>query len=104
MDLNLKFELYIAIENALNLCTSGFKNEPDEPAYIAALVTQLPSHLEAIFNHAFPTLNFKVGGCFLHQKPIVEFCEKRMLGYKKDPEIGDLLIVYKKNTRYRSHI
>lgn len=81
MEAYLRNKLQVEIVNALKQCIKGLIN-PDEPAYIAALVTQLPSHLEAIFNHAFPTLNFKVGGCFLHQKPIVEFCEKRSLGYK----------------------
>lgn len=95
MEAYLRNKLQVEIMDALKQCIKGLTN-PDEPAYIAALVNQLPSHLEAILNHTFPTLNFKVGGCFLHQKPIAEFCEKKSLGYKKDPEIGDLLIVYKK--------
>lgn len=82
MEAYLRNKLQVEIMNALKHCITGLTN-PDEPAYIAALVNQLPSHLEAILNHTFPTLNFKVGGCFLHQKPIAEFCEKKIVRIQK---------------------
>ena len=39
-------------------------------------------------------MNFQVGGCFIHQKPLAKFI-KAPYNNLKFPEIGDLLIVYK---------
>lgn len=65
-----------------------------EPDYIAALVTNLPEKLSDILNDVIPNSKFRVGGCFIHQKPLASFLDSS-LHKMKDPEIGDLLIVYK---------
>lgn len=93
MDLETKIELYKDIAKALQECIpSG--NNISEPAYIATLVTKIPQKLESIFNSRYSGMTFKVGGCFIHQKPIARFCDRGLS--KKDSEIGDLLLVYKR--------
>ena len=90
-----KRRAYIRISEALKECSKS-KNgtELDEPAYVAAIVKEFSCKFEGILRDEFPDENFRVGGCFIHQKPLAEFCD-RLLS-KKSPEIGDLLIVYKR--------
>lgn len=94
MNFKLKINLYKGIVGALIECISTLDASADEPTFIAALVTNLPKKLEAILRNLYPKNNFRVGGCFIHQKPLAEFCDRKLS--KKNPEIGDLLIVYKR--------
>lgn len=89
--LNQKIELYSKIEHAIYASVSRLK-DPHESDYIAALIRSLPGDLQNILNGYMPG-KFRVGGCFLHQKPFAKFCDPSIPG--KSPEIGDLLIVYK---------
>ena len=86
---NVWMDLYYAIEST----TNGLRSY-QEPDYIASLVTNLPNDLSSILRRHVPHMRFKVGGCFIHQKPIVRFTSPQYAKYKK-PELGDLLIVYK---------
>lgn len=93
MDWMSRKRICIHILRDLHECTSDI-DKPDEPAYIAAIVEKFPKMFENRLNKEFPHMNFRVGGCFLHQKPIAKFCDPSLP--KKGPEIGDLLIVYKR--------
>lgn len=92
MDLTTKHHLYFDIHKAVEASIHGLPST-QEPDYIAALITKLPHALRRILNHNVPTMRFKVGGCFIHQKPLAKFCAPDL--QMKSPEIGDLLIVYK---------
>lgn len=86
---SLYYEIHKAIEDSI----SGLSRF-EEPDYIAALVSNLPLKLKDVLNKAVPYINFKLGGCFIHQKPLAKFCDSTLFG-TKSPEIGDLLIIYK---------
>lgn len=86
-----KHQLYCDIHYAIETCITGLSSK-QEPDYIAALVTRLPSKLSNILGR-----QYNVGGCFIHQKPCAKFCNPALQHYKS-PEIGDLLIVYKENS------
>ena len=61
-----------------------------EPDYVAQLVTGLTVSISRALQRVSPNGFFKVGGAFIHQKPLAEFLD--ITGYKK-PELGDLLVV-----------
>lgn len=88
---NGKIRLYNEIEHAIYDSVSILK-APQEPDYIAALVRDFSLSLRDILESYIPG-RFRVGGCFIHQKPLARFCDPSIA--KKAPEIGDLLIVYK---------
>ncbi|WP_042372116.1 hypothetical protein [Bacteroides neonati] len=92
MNWETKRNLYMNIHHIIEQSISGLKSK-QEPDYIAALVTHLPVPLSSVLNKALPNLKFKVGGCFIHQKPLTTFCDPKLS--TKSPEIGDLLIIYK---------
>lgn len=78
------------INDAIEQSINGLQST-QEPDYIAALATKLPSKLAAILNGFTLQNTYKVGGCFIHQKPLAKFSSLN----GKNPELGDLLIVYK---------
>ena len=92
MDLTIERRLQTQIHQAIEDSIIGLSST-QEPDYIAALITNLPSRLSTILNTLIPSRNFKVGGCFIHQKPVAKFCDPHLS--RTNPEIGDLLIVYK---------
>lgn len=68
--------------------------KPQEPDYIAALTCNFPNALKKILTNNITNLDFRVCGCFIHQKPLAEFIDSKFSDMPS-PEIGDLLIVYK---------
>lgn len=93
MDFNTKRHIWHDIHYATEATTRGLYH-PQEPDYIASLVTKLPNDLIQILNSYIPNRQFNVGGCFIHQKPIVRFTSTQYAHHRM-PELGDLLIVYK---------
>ena len=75
--------------------TSANLHNRSEPSYIASLVLQLPSKLKATFRIFYPNATKGVSGCFIHQKPLAKFCDNSLP--TMNPEIGDLLIVFRLN-------
>ncbi len=91
---SLKSAITAAIASSMSSLYS-ISGVPHEPDYIAALTRYFPSLLKGILSSHIPKLNFSVCGCYIHQKPKVEFYDP---GYRKaEMELGDLLIVYKEN-------
>lgn len=101
MNINTRCLLYNHIFNAIESAVNNM-TQYQEPDYIASLTTKLPPLLSQIFNQHIPQISYRVRGCFVHQKPLVQFVDAKYSGFKK-PEIGDLLIVYEeiKNTSKR---
>ena len=93
MDIREKHILAHEIEDSIQ---DAIKNltQHQEPDYIAALTTGFVKSLQGILNKTIKGMNFQVGGCFIHQKPLAKFI-KAPYNKLKSPEIGDLLIVYK---------
>lgn len=67
---------------------SQLGNSPQEPDFIASLVLNFTPQLFTILKNVFPERKFSVTGVFCHQKPLVD------IGLTKDPELGDILLVY----------
>ena len=67
---------------------NGLGNNPQEPDFIASLSLNFSQDLFNILKAVFPKTKFSVTGVFCHQKPLAD------IGMSKDPEIGDLLLVY----------
>lgn len=63
-------------------------NTPQEPDFIASLTLIFTPKLFNGLKEVFPKTKFSVTGVFCHQKPLAD------IGLPKDPEIGDLLLVY----------
>lgn len=89
LDSEITTTLTDIINNMINRLGS-----PQEPDYIAALVCDFPKKLREILVRNIPNLEFRTCGCFIHQKPLVQFVDSKKYG-KTSPEIGDLLIIYK---------
>jgi len=62
---------------------------PEEPDYIAGLVLYFVPDFYQILKTLFKGYKFSVTGIYCHQKPIVD------IGETKDPELGDILFIYK---------
>ena len=63
-------------------------NKPQEPDFVASLTLKFTPDLFNILKAVFPKSKFSVTGVFCHQKPLAD------IGLTKDPEIGDILLVY----------
>lgn len=100
MNAKTTYNLYYDIHQAIETSIKGISST-QEPDYIATLCKNLPTELAKILNQYIPTLNFRVGGCFIHQKPLAQFCDPAL--HKNNPEIGDLLIVYKETSQTITH-
>lgn len=84
MDNQQKCILINSIKNLLDNIGAGAKGY-HEPDYIAKLVKEISGQLETELNKLKMGMSFKVGGCFIHQKPIVEFLFPRRVR----AEVGD---------------
>lgn len=90
---SIKNQLSTEIEKELTSIVSKLVN-PQEPDYIAALTCNFPNAFKKILTNNITNLDFRVCGCFIHQKPLAEFIDSKFSDMPS-PEIGDLLIVYK---------
>ena len=96
MDLYLKHSLCIDVADAIETSIQGLTSH-QEPDLVASLVTNLPQKLSVVLPQYISGVRFNIGGCFIHQKPIVEFCNQTIS--TKKPEMGDLLLIYKEVNR-----
>ena len=96
MNLYLKHSLYFAVAKAIESSIQGLTSH-QEPDLVASLVTNLPQKLSVVLPQYISGVRFNIGGCFIHQKPIVEFCNQTIS--TKKPEAGDLLLIYKEVNR-----
>ena len=96
MDLYLKHSLCIDVAYAIETSIQGLTSH-QEPDLVASLVTNLPQKLSVVLPQYISGVRFNIGGCFIHQKPIVEFCNQTIS--TKKLEVGDLLLIYKEVNR-----
>lgn len=96
MDLYLKHSLCINVAYAIETSIQGLTSH-QEPDLVASLVTNLPQKLAVVLPQYISGVRFNIGGCFIHQKPIVEFCNQTIS--TKKLEVGDLLLIYKEVNR-----
>ena len=96
MDLYIKHSLCIDVADAIETSIQGLTSH-QEPDLVASLVTNLPQKLSVVLPQYISGVKFNIGGCFIHQKPIVEFCDQTIS--TKKPEMGDLLLIYKEVNR-----
>lgn len=75
MDLYLKHKLCIYVADAIETSIQGLASH-QEPDLVASLVTNLPQKLSVVLPQYISGVKFNIGGCFIHQKPIVEFCNQ----------------------------
>ncbi len=71
------------------------KGTPQEPDFIAELVYGLPRDIYNSLKVYAPAYQFAVSGVFCHQKPLADF------GKGSNPELGDILLVYTEENKYR---
>ena len=90
MDKYMRLHLAYEIDSAMH--GISWPSTYQEPDYVARLVTMLPGVLGTSLKSLLPTRKIKVGGAFVHQKPLARFINPPYLGLK-NPELGDLLIV-----------
>lgn len=76
-----------SVDFVVNKCIK-LGNKPEEPDFVASLTLKFTPDLFNILKAVFPKNKFSVTGVFCHQKPLAD------IGLPKDPEIGDLLLVY----------
>ena len=72
MDLYIKHSLCIDVADAIETSIQGLTSH-QEPDLVASLVTNLPQKLSVLLPQYISGVKFNIGGCFIHQKPIVEF-------------------------------
>lgn len=97
IDFYTKKNLYTEISSALNDSVSGLSSSSKEPEFIANVACKFPIKLTEILNKCVPGLAFKTCGCFIHNSPKMKFCDTTIA--KKGAELGDLLIVYKEESK-----
>ena len=90
MDAQIRFILASDINAAIR--SISWPNSYQEPDYVAKLVTTLPKALKTSLRNLLPGRDIKVGGAFIHQKPLAHFVNPP---YNRlpSPELGDLLVV-----------
>lgn len=88
MNYRQRVDLAWEIHNAMN--SINWPVGAQEPVLVAKLVTELIVSIPSALKRVFPNSFYRVGGAFIHQKPLAEFLD--LTGYKR-PELGDLLVV-----------
>lgn len=94
MDIKEKAIVCHVLNQGISTAIASLKS-CQEPDYIAALTTGFAANLSSILNSNIRGMTFRVGGYFIHQKPLAEFVNPPYRGMKS-PELGDLLIVFKR--------
>jgi hypothetical protein len=87
----LKFLIHNAIVNSVSFVVNKckkLKTKAQEPDFIASLTLNFTKELFKILTNLFPQSKFSITGIYCHQTPLAD------IGLAKNPEIGDLLLVY----------
>lgn len=86
---NIKSDIANSITRSMyaTVSESKFRN-PQEPDFVAELVEKLPQDIYNSLRTYAPQYQYAVSGIFCHQKPLANY------GGAKNPELGDILLVY----------
>jgi hypothetical protein len=87
LTVNVHLAIIDSVFETVKLCKRK-GTSPQEQDFVASLTLNFSSDLFEILKRYFPKNKFSVTGVFCHQKPIVD------IGAGKNPELGDLLLVY----------
>lgn len=90
MDIRVRHQLAVDIGNTIHSIT--WPSSYQEPDYVAMLVTTLPGEIKKSLLSLLPGRTIKIGGAFIHQKPLAKFILPPYVGMKS-PELGDFLVV-----------
>ena len=92
---NIKSDIANSITRSVNAAflKSRFGN-PQEPDFVAELVNGLPQDIYNSLKTYAPHYQYAVSGIFCHQKPLANY------GGAKNPELGDILLVYIEENKY----
>lgn len=87
------------IENCITRCMYAAyaackSTPPQEPDFVAQLVQGIPHDVYNSLSAYAPGYQFAVSGIFCHQKPLADF------GAAKNPELGDILLIYIEENKY----
>jgi hypothetical protein len=94
---NIHLGLINAVADVIRKCKK-LNKKPEEPDFIASLTINFSRDLFYILESLFPKSKFAVTGVFCHQKPIVN------IGANKNPELGDLLLIYIRSDKSNNRI
>lgn len=92
---NIKSDIANSITRSMNAAFSKSRfGNPQEPDFVAELVDGLPQDIYNSLKTYAPHYQYAVSGIFCHQKPLANY------GGAKNPELGDILLVYMEENKY----
>lgn len=92
---NIKSDIANSITRSMNAAFSKSRfGNPQEPDFVAELVNGLPQDIYNSLKTYAPHYEYAVSGIFCHQKPLANY------GGAKNPELGDILLIYIEENRY----
>lgn len=92
---DIKIDIARSITRCMNAAfVSCSPKHPQEPDFVAELVAGIPQDIYKSLSVYAPHYQFAVSGVFCHQKPWADF------GAGKNPELGDMLLVYIEENKY----
>ena len=92
---NIKRDIANSITRSMYAAVSKSKvGNPQEPDFVAELVDGLPQDIYNSLKTYAPHYQYVVSGMFCHQKPLANY------GGAKNPEVGDILLVYIEENKY----
>lgn len=91
----IKSDIANSITRSMNAAFSKSRfGNPQEPDFVAELVDGLPQDIYNSLKIYAPHYQYAVSGIFCHQKPLANY------GGAKNPELGDILLVYIEENRH----
>lgn len=92
---NIKSDIANSITRSMNAAFSKSRfGNPQEPDFVAELVDGLPQDIYNSLKTYASHYQYAVSGIFCHQKPLANY------GGAKNPELGDILLVYIEENKY----
>lgn len=92
---NIKNDIASGITRCMNATfLKHSRGNPQEPDFVAELVNSLPQDIYNTLKVYAPHYQYAISGIFCHQKPLANY------GGVKNPELGDILLVYIEENKY----
>lgn len=92
---NIKNDIAVGITRSMNAAFVKHKcRKPEEPDFVAELVTAIPQDIYNSLKVYAPNYEYAVSGIFCHQKLFADY------GGGKNPELGDILLIYIEENKY----
>lgn len=92
---NIKKDIASGITRCMNaIFLKHSCGNPQEPDFVAELVNSLPQDIYNTLKVYAPHYRYAISGIFCNQKPLANY------GGVKNPELGDILLVYIEENKY----